>query len=120
MPFSSGHREMKDMPCSGQPCTTVPPLNEEHLDKLIHANLQIVSRELHTELSISFNTLEMMMIMLEYLEVPQMLTQKEKEHHMQVFQDLLNQYKAEADSFLDCIITGVGMWCHHCELESKW
>ena len=48
-----------------------------------------------------------------------MLTQEEKEHHMQVFQDLLNQYKAEADSFLDCIITGDKMWFHQYEPESK-
>ena len=49
-----------------------------------------------------------------------MLTQEHKEHHIQVCQDLLNQYKAEGDSFLDRIITGDETWCHHYELESKW
>ena len=34
-----------------------------------------------------------------------MLTQEQKEHHMQVCQDLLNQYEAEGDSFLNHIIT---------------
>jgi hypothetical protein len=38
---------------------------------------------------------------------------------MQVCQDLLNQYKAEGDSFLDRIITGGKMWCHQYEPESK-
>ena len=28
-------------------------------------------------------------------------------------------YEAEGDSFLDCIITGDEMWCHHYEPESK-
>jgi len=37
--------------------------------------------------------------------IPQMITQEQKEHHMQVCQDLLNQYEAEGDGFLDHIIT---------------
>ena len=48
-----------------------------------------------------------------------MLSQKHKEHHMQVCQELLNPYEAEGDSFLDRIITGDETWCHHYEPESK-
>ena len=48
-----------------------------------------------------------------------MLTQEQKEHYMRVCQDLSNQYKAKADSFLDCIITGDKMWSHQYEPESK-
>ena len=48
-----------------------------------------------------------------------MLTQENKEHCMPICQDLLNQYKAESDSFLDHIITGDETWCHHYEPESK-
>ena len=48
-----------------------------------------------------------------------MLSQKHKEHCMQVCQDLLNHYEAEDDSFLDHIITGDERWCHHYEPESK-
>ena len=51
--------------------------------------------------------------------VLRMLTQEHKEHRMQVCQELLNQYKAEGDSFLDRIITGDETWCHHYEPESK-
>jgi len=47
-----------------------------------------------------------------------MLTQ-EHEHHLQVCQELLNQYEAEGDIFLDHIITGDKTWCHHYEPESK-
>ena len=70
-----------------------------------------MTRELCTELSISFNALQMIVAMLEYREVctrwvPQMLTQEQKEHHMQVCQDLLNQYQTEGNSFLAHIITG--------------
>ena len=62
--------------------------------------------------------------MLEYHKVcvrwvPQMLTRELKEHHMQVCQDLLIQYQAEADSFLDHIITGYGAQHHHYKLEAK-
>ena len=52
--------------------------------------------------------------------VPQMLTQDQKEHCMQIWQVLLNQYKAESDSFIGCIVTCDNMWCHHYKLESKW
>ena len=41
-----------------------------------------------------------------------MLTQKQKEHGVQVVQDLLNQYEAEGDSFLDFL-------CRHYKLQSK-
>jgi len=71
-----------------------------------------MTRELCTELNISCNALETMVAMLEYRKVcarwvPRMLTQEHKEHCMQICQDLLNQYEAEGDSFLDRIITGV-------------
>jgi len=36
---------------------------------------------------------------------------------MQVCQDLLNQYKAEGDSFLNCIIISDETRCHHYEKE---
>ena len=38
---------------------------------------------------------------------------------MQVCQDLLNQYEAEGDSFVDRIITGDETWCHHYEPDTK-
>ena len=57
--------------------------------------------------------------MLEYQKVcarlPQMLAQEQKEHHIQVCQDQLNQYEGVGNSFLGCIITHV----HHYETETK-
>ena len=47
-------------------------------------------------------------------------TGTQKKHSMQVCQELLKQYEAEGDSFLDRIITGDDTWCHHSEPESKW
>jgi len=47
-------------------------------------------------------------------------TQEKKEHRKQVPQDLLNQYEAESDSFLNCISTNDGRWCHHYESKLKW
>ena len=49
--------------------------------------------------------------------IPQMITQEQKEHHMKVSQDLLNQYEAEGDSFLYHIITHDKTWCHHYKPE---
>jgi len=48
-----------------------------------------------------------------------MLTQEEKQRCMQVCQDLSNQYKAEGDSFLDCIISSGKKLCHYYKLELK-
>ena len=64
------------------------------LSQSVH--LWIATRELHTELNISFNALETVVEMLEYYRVytmliPRVLTQEQKEHHMQVCQDLLNK-----------------------------
>jgi hypothetical protein len=114
--FSSGDSDVKDEPRSGQPCTAVTPRNVEHLDQFIHVNQRIMTRELCTELNISFNALEIMVPTLEYCKVysrwvPQMLAQKNKEHHVQVCQDLLNQYEAESNSFLDRIIISDETWC---------
>ena len=91
--FSSGSSKV---PCSGYPCAAVTPRKEECLNQLIHVNWWITTRELRTKLNISFNALETMVAMLEYhkacsMWIPQMLTQKQKEHCMQVCQDLWNQ-----------------------------
>lgn len=48
-----------------------------------------------------------------------MPTQEQKEHRMQVCQDLLNQYEAEGNSFLDHTINGGETWCHLYEPDSK-
>lgn len=61
------------------------------------------------ELSIGFNVLEVMLATLKHWKscarcIQQMLKQEQKEHHLQIFQDLLNQHVAEVDSILDCII----------------
>ena len=52
--------------------------------------------------------------------VPQMLVQEQKEHWMQVCQDLLKKYEVEGNSSLDFIIINDEIWCDHYETESKW
>ena len=68
--FSSSNSDVKDKPCSRQPCTVVTPQNEEHLDQLIFTNQQIKTSELFIELNISLNAVEMIMLpTLEYCKV---------------------------------------------------
>jgi len=86
-------------------------------------NWQITTRDQHTELNIG--ALEATAVTLEYCKVcvwlvPQILTQEQNEHQMQVCHDLLNKYEAESDGFKDCIITGDKMRCHHYDPKSKW
>jgi len=52
MPSSSNDSDVKDKPCSGQPCTAVTPQNEDCLDQPNQANWWITSRELSAELHI--------------------------------------------------------------------
>jgi len=66
-----------------------------------------------------------MVVTLEYCKicarlVPQNLTQEEKEHHMQICQELLNQNETEYDSLLNRIIIDDEMWHHNYSQESKW
>ena len=42
-----------------------------------------------------------------------------EEHTVQFFQDPLNEYKAEGDSFLDHKTTSDEMWCRHYKQEQK-
>ena len=67
--FSSDDSDVKDKPCSKQPCTAITPQNAECLDQLIYLNQQIMTKELCMELNISFRMLEMMVAMLEYCKV---------------------------------------------------
>ena len=58
--FSHGDSDMKDKPSSRQSRTAVTPWNEEHLDLLTHAKLQIPTKELCSVLNIGLNVLETM------------------------------------------------------------
>jgi len=76
------------------------------------------------ELNVCFSALETMVTTLKYCKVctrrfPQMLTEEQKEHCMQVCQYIMNQSEAEGDSFINCIITSDEMSCQHNEPESK-
>ena len=102
--------------------TTVTPQNEECLDLLICTNWQITTRGLPIELNIGLNVLKTMMAVLKYDKfcdrcVTRMLTQEEREHFIQVCQDLLNQYKTQGDSFLDHIIMSDDRWHHYSKPE---
>jgi len=110
--FSGGNSDVEDEPHWGWPCTAVIPQNESW-----SAHLRITIRELCLGLGIGFTALETLVAALEYCRgctrwVPWMLTQEQKEHRMQLCQDLLNQYKAKGESFLDHIITSDEVWCH--------
>ena len=72
-----------------------------------------------------FNALETMVATLEYYKVyissvPWMLTQEQKEHHVKVCWDILNQCQAKGDSSLHYITTGYEMWCHRYMPDSTW
>ena len=109
---------------SGWQCTAVTQQNEERLDQRVCSNQWITTRGLHTEMNVGFSALKTMASTAEYSKVctqwvPRTHTQEQKQHSMQLLQDLLNQHKAEGDSSLDCIFTSDKMWCHCYEMESK-
>ena len=59
--FSSGDSNVQD--------TAVALRNKERLDQLIRANRRVTAREMYTELNISFNALETMVITLDCRKV---------------------------------------------------
>ena len=65
MHFSSRDSDVKVKLRSRWPCTAVTQQNEEHLNQLIHANQEIMIRELCTELNVVFNVLETVVTTLE-------------------------------------------------------
>ena len=116
--------DVKGQPCSGQPCTTITLRNEECLYQLIRVN-RIMTRELYKEKNIIFSALEITAQHQNNTKfVPggshKFLHRSTKNTVFNFFQDLLNQYKAEDDGFLDCIITGDKIWCHHYKMELTW
>ena len=50
----------------------------------------------------------------------QVFKQYQKEHRLQVCQDLLNQYKPEGGSFLHHIVISDETWCPHYNQECEW
>ena len=94
------------------------------LDLLIRANWRITVNEMRAELDVGVGAIETMLASLGYNKVcarwvPRMLTQEHKDHRRAVSQELLDRYVAEGDAFLDRIVTGDEIWCHHYEPESK-
>ena len=80
--------------------------------------------EISTELEVSMSAVEKLISSLGYSKrcarwVPQMLTPEQKDHWVTVSQELLEQYKAEGNAFLDQTITVDETWCHYYKLESK-
>ncbi|PNF31454.1 hypothetical protein B7P43_G03413 [Cryptotermes secundus] len=122
--FNSGESEVHDKPRPGRPCSAATPHNERRLDQLIRSDRRITTRELCTRLNIGCNALETMLGKQDYRKVcsrwvPRVIKQDHKTHRMEVCQDLLHQFEAEGDKFLDSIVTEDETWCHHYEPESK-
>ena len=94
-------------PRPGHPCSAAMPDNEQ----LIHADWWSMAKELCAQLNVGCNALEKMFDNLGYRKVcarwvPWMLTQDQKNYRMKICRDLLDQYEAEGDNFLDSIVTG--------------
>lgn len=49
--------------------------------------------------------------------VPGRLRQEQKDHRMQVSEELLRNYETEGESFVNRTITGDMIWCHIQESE---
>ena len=109
MLFSSGGSDMKDKPCSRQPCTAVTPHNKDCLNQVIHTNWQIMTRELCTELNIAFSALETMEAMMQYCKVcfssNQECSHGNRKNIISKFvRTYQKKYKAEGCGFMDHII----------------
>ncbi|XP_049807215.1 uncharacterized protein LOC126249596 [Schistocerca nitens] len=80
--------------------------SQEHHDQLIHADWQLMTRELCRKLNVGCNALETVLEHLGYCKICATCV-------------LLDQYEARGDSFLNSIVTRDETWHHHFKPESK-
>ena len=111
-------------PKPGQPFTST---NDDHIERVravIHGNRRLTVREVADEVGISIGSchhiftekLQLRCISAKF--VPCLLTDDQKENHVEISQELLANANGN-ESFLKNIITGDETWVYGCDYETK-
>lgn len=122
--FQHGRISLDDDERSGRPSTSIIPENVEKIRQLVHNDRRSTIKELAEAVGISYGsvqailTSELHMHRIAAKFVPRLLTADQKEHRVEICQDL-RQRVANDPSFLAKIVTGDETWVYSYDPETK-
>ena len=124
--FKNSVTSVEDSPHPGPAFTAVTEDNIAAVENVIRENWRITIMEVASLLDISVGSAhhiihdELKFRKLCARWVPKRLTPEMKERRVDACQELLCQYEADGEAFLQSIITGDDCWVHFYEPERKW
>ncbi|CAK9805507.1 Protein GVQW3 [Anthophora plagiata] len=122
--FKNGRQSIEDDPRPGRPLIATDNTCIEKISDLVRVNRRLTVRELSEEVGISIGScheiltekLNMHRVAAKF--VPRLMTEEQKEHRVNVCQELLG--KADNDeTFIQRIITGDESWVYGYDIETK-
>ena len=121
--FNNGVTSVEGSPCPGPAFTAVTEDNIAAMENVIRENWHVTVKEVASLLDISVGSayhiihdeLKLRKVCARW--VPRRLTPEMKERRVDACQELLRQYEADDEAFLQCIITRVESWVHFYEPE---
>ena len=122
--FKSGRTSVEDDERSGRPSTSTSPDLVQEVERMVRLNRRITINELADSVDTSFgsvqailtSTLGMRRIAAKF--VPRLLTNDQKEHRVDVCEDLLQRMQ-EDPLFTSRLITGDETWVYGYDPETK-
>lgn len=122
--FKEGRSSCEDDPRSGHPSTSTDDSHVARLNVLVRSDRRLTIREMAEEFNISFGSCQQ--ILTEKLQmrrvaakfVPRLLTEEQKQHRVQVCQELLAMAN-DNENFLKQVITGDETWVYGYDVETK-
>jgi len=122
--FKEGRDSVDDNPRSGRPTTSKTDDRVARVQELIRANWRLTIRELSVEVGASYGTCQAILTqdlnMRRVAEkfVPRILTAEQKEWHLSVATNMLQEAESD-ENFMGQIITGNKTWVYGYDPETK-
>lgn len=122
--FKSGREEVEDDPKSGRPSTTKTAENIDRVNQLVRSDRRLTVRMIAEELSLNRESVRTILVQELGMRkvcakmVPKLLSDDQKEHRVNVCQDLLEKI-GEDPEFLGRVITGDETWVFQYDPETK-
>lgn len=122
--FKDGRQSVEDDPRSGRPSSSKTDENIVKVRDLVRSDRRLTIREMADELNLSFYAVQS--ILTENLNmrrvsakfIPKLLTDQQKQHRLEVSQDLINRAETDPD-LLNRVITGDESWVYGYDPETK-
>ncbi|XP_050934319.1 zinc finger protein 280D [Lates calcarifer] len=122
--FKRGRTSLEDNERSGRPSTSTTPENVQEIERLVRQNRRITIKEIADTVNVSFGTVHTIltsnlnMHRIAAKLMPRVLTPEQKQHRVEVCEDLYQQAQNDP-TFMLRIITGGESWIYRYDPESK-